>query len=44
MDEEQLMQESVLWPWIDDSSCEDIPEDYYWESVADDEDEYEEDC
>ena len=29
MDAEQLAQEAAIWPWLDDDSMADPPEDYY---------------
>ena len=29
MDEHDMMQESILWPWIDDPSCDASDEDNY---------------
>lgn len=35
MDEHDMMQESILWPWIDDPSCDASDEDNYCDESMD---------
>jgi len=35
MDEHDMIQESILWPWIDDPSCDASDEDNYCDESMD---------
>jgi len=42
MDEFDMMQESILWPWIDDN-CEDESEESNYDTLIEDDEDDEED-